>query len=53
MRTLNYRPDLQELRAIAVFAVIGFHYFPNVFQGGFVGVDFFCAFWLLNFSNHL
>lgn len=29
------------LRAIAVLFVVGFHYFPAVFRGGFVGVDVF------------
>lgn len=29
------------LRAIAVLFVVGFHYFPSVFRGGFVGVDVF------------
>ncbi len=29
------------LRAIAVLSVIGFHAFPDLFSGGFVGVDIF------------
>ncbi len=29
------------LRAVAVLFVVGFHYFPSVFRGGFVGVDVF------------
>jgi peptidoglycan/LPS O-acetylase OafA/YrhL len=29
------------MRAIAVLAVVGFHAFPTVFRGGFVGVDVF------------
>ena len=37
----NYRPDIDGLRAIAVMMVIGFHAFPSVFKGGFVGVDVF------------
>lgn len=37
----QYRPDIDGLRAIAVSAVIAFHVFPNVFRGGFVGVDIF------------
>ncbi len=37
----KYRPDIDGLRAIAVFAVIGFHAFPDNVAGGFVGVDVF------------
>ena len=37
----NYRPDIDGLRALAVFAVFVFHAFPNVMRGGFVGVDVF------------
>jgi peptidoglycan/LPS O-acetylase OafA/YrhL len=37
----NYRPDIDGLRAIAVMMVIGFHAFPSMFRGGFVGVDIF------------
>ena len=36
-----YRPDIDGLRAIAVLAVVGFHYFPERVPGGFVGVDVF------------
>jgi peptidoglycan/LPS O-acetylase OafA/YrhL len=37
----SYRPDIDGLRAIAVLSVVGFHAFPKVFKGGFVGVDVF------------
>lgn len=37
----NYRADIDGLRAVAVLAVIGFHAFPSLVRGGFVGVDIF------------
>ncbi|MBA2655879.1 MAG: acyltransferase [Tatlockia sp.] len=38
---LKYRQDIDGLRAFAVLAVIGFHAFPKLFKGGFIGVDVF------------
>ena len=38
---LEWRPDIDGLRAIAVISVLGFHAFPSIFKGGFVGVDIF------------
>jgi peptidoglycan/LPS O-acetylase OafA/YrhL len=37
----KYRPDIDGLRAIAILSVVGFHAFPSLFRGGFVGVDIF------------
>jgi len=37
----RYRPDIDGLRAVAVLAVVGFHAFPALVKGGFIGVDIF------------
>ncbi|HEY1962886.1 MAG TPA: acyltransferase family protein, partial [Rhizomicrobium sp.] len=37
----HYRPDIDGLRALAVLAVVLFHYHVSGFRGGFVGVDVF------------
>jgi len=37
----EYRPDVDGLRAVAVLLVMGFHAFPTLIPGGFVGVDVF------------
>lgn len=39
--SLRYRRDVDGLRAVAVLLVIGFHAFPNLATGGYVGVDVF------------
>jgi peptidoglycan/LPS O-acetylase OafA/YrhL len=37
----SYRPDIDGLRAVAVLLVVGFHAFPSLMAGGYVGVDIF------------
>jgi peptidoglycan/LPS O-acetylase OafA/YrhL len=37
----NYRPDIDGLRAVAILSVVGFHVFPGLLHGGFIGVDIF------------
>ena len=37
----SYRPDIDGMRAVAVLAVVVYHYSPANLPGGFVGVDIF------------
>jgi peptidoglycan/LPS O-acetylase OafA/YrhL len=39
--SISYRPDIDGLRALAIFPVVLFHAFPNLLPGGFIGVDIF------------
>jgi len=37
----NWRADIDGLRAVAILAVVGFHFFPYWLPTGFIGVDIF------------
>lgn len=37
----HYRPDIDGLRAVAIFSVVAYHASERVLPGGFVGVDIF------------
>jgi peptidoglycan/LPS O-acetylase OafA/YrhL len=41
MRTMKFRKDINALRAIAVIAVVLYHFNPSWLSGGFAGVDVF------------
>lgn len=41
MNSAAFRSDIQGLRAIAVIAVMAFHFDPTLLPGGFIGVDVF------------
>ncbi|MCH9297008.1 acyltransferase family protein [Pantoea allii] len=38
---IDYRPDIDGLRALAIIPVVIFHAFPDLIPGGFIGVDIF------------
>jgi peptidoglycan/LPS O-acetylase OafA/YrhL len=41
---MQYRADIDGLRAVAVIPVVLFHAGSPIFQGGFIGVDIFLLF---------
>ena len=38
---MRYISHIDGLRAIAIVSVVGFHAYPDLFRGGFIGVDVF------------
>lgn len=38
---IKYRPEIDGLRAIAVISVIFYHFLPEFFKFGYLGVDIF------------
>lgn len=38
---MNFRKDINGLRAIAIIGVVIFHFYPSILPGGFTGVDVF------------
>ncbi|XSZ47492.1 hypothetical protein ACP8HZ_02485 [Francisella noatunensis] len=50
MSNIQYRKDIDGLRAFAVLSVVLFHLQINWIKSGFLGVDiFFVNFWILNY----
>jgi hypothetical protein len=46
----TYRPDIDGIRALSIWAMVSYHAFPDLVPGGFVGVDvFFCH---IGLSHH-
>lgn len=41
MSSISFRKDINGLRAIAVLAVVTYHFMPSYLSGGFTGVDVF------------
>ena len=37
----SFRTELEGLRGVAILMVIGYHFFPTTFPGGYLGVDLF------------
>ena len=46
-----YIKQIDGLRGISILSVILYHFFPEIFVGGFIGVDIFCNFWFCYIKN--
>ncbi|EGT45234.1 hypothetical protein CAEBREN_03498 [Caenorhabditis brenneri] len=42
------RQDLQGIRGIAIISVLSFHFLPQIFPNGYIGVDQFGFLYLFN-----
>src|SRR5215212_4149840 len=40
-KNLEYRADIDGIRAMSILSVVGYHAYPDMVPGGFVGVDIF------------
>lgn len=40
-QSITYQSAIDGLRAIAILLVLGFHAFPSLIPGGYIGVDVF------------
>lgn len=38
---IKYRPDIDGLRGLQILALIGYHAFPKLIPGGYIGVSIF------------
>ena len=41
---VSYRADIDGLRGLSIFFVFLYHLFPEIFVGGFIGVDIFLSY---------
>ena len=41
VKITQYRPDIDGLRSFGVLPLLGYHFFPSIFPGGFIAVDIF------------
>ncbi len=53
INSINYREDIDGLRAVAVLSVIAYHFCPSFVTGGFVGVDIFFVISGFLISGHI